>query len=94
MMMIFYVLVSAAERPWAVVTGASGGLGASLARDVSKRGYNVVLAARRADRLADLAAELRAEGEDNEAICCCCDLAYCYRLFLRQAAEEVSAVRS
>ena len=76
MMMIFSLLcVVAAERPWAVVTGASGGLGASLARDVSKRGYNVVLAARRADRLADLAAELRAEGEDNEAICCCCDLA-------------------
>ena len=42
----------------AVVTGASSGIGAATARLLSQRGYNVVLAARRKDRLKDLATQL------------------------------------
>jgi NAD(P)-dependent dehydrogenase (short-subunit alcohol dehydrogenase family) len=52
----------------AVVTGASSGLGAQFARVLDAAGASVVLAARRAERLEDLAGGLR------DAHCVPCDL--------------------
>jgi len=43
---------------WAVVTGASDGIGKAFAESLARSGFNLVIAARRKDVLADLATNL------------------------------------
>ena len=54
---------------WALVTGASSGIGECYARALAKRGFPVVLTARRQERLEALAGALRSEhGVDTHIV--------------------------
>lgn len=49
--------------PWALVTGASAGIGEAFARQIAARGIHVALVARRAEKLEALAADIQARTE-------------------------------
>ncbi len=52
----------------AVVTGASSGIGAAIARALADAGMRVVIGARRAERLAEVAESVRARGGVADAV--------------------------
>jgi len=59
--------------PWALVTGASDGIGYAFAKQLAESGLNLVLVARRADRLNELSHEVRAR-HGTEALVIAADL--------------------
>ncbi len=54
--------MTASNRPLALVTGASSGIGADLARELARDGHDLILSARRIEPMEALATELRALG--------------------------------
>ncbi|MFB9974095.1 SDR family oxidoreductase [Allobacillus sp. SKP2-8] len=49
----------------AIVTGASGGIGEGIAVELASEGANVILAARRTEKLATVKEQIKKQGNDN-----------------------------
>jgi len=75
--------MNSAHKKVVFITGASSGIGEALAREYYKRGYRLVLCARRMERLTKLSQEL---GGPGSALALECDV--CNEESLKQSVEK------
>lgn len=73
---------------WALITGASSGIGREFARQLAARDLNVVLVARREERLRELASELEARGVQTRVAV----IDLCYDGFLEQVRAATNGL--
>jgi short-subunit dehydrogenase len=76
----------------AFITGASSGIGAALAEEYARCGADVVLAARRTDRLDEVAEEVRRHGRRVLAIACDVTVDGDLERAVAQAVEEFGRI--
>ncbi|MCP4726691.1 MAG: SDR family oxidoreductase [bacterium] len=75
--------------PWALITGASAGIGEEFAKQLAEKGMNLVLTARRLDKLEQLAGELKEE-YSIDVRCVKCDLSDMeFMSSIRQAVNDI-----
>lgn len=65
----------ARKGAWAVVTGATAGIGKDFALQLAGKGFNVFLASRTASKLEEIAAEIKAKYPKTETMCHSIDFA-------------------
>ena len=56
------------KHSYAVITGASSGIGEEFVKRLAREGYKIILAARREDRLKEIKAQLDAAEVESQII--------------------------
>jgi len=54
------------EEPWALITGASAGIGAALAQEITKYGFNVILLGHKREELEQHASAIKATSPNTQ----------------------------